>query len=186
MAALHRAWWKYGRALAVPLLLWGLVIASLWEPIKVWLNSSRYHDRAALREWIENARGNLPNMVGDYVRGPDPSLDVDWRQQTQLQHREKLPEYLASLAAARTNMYSDPTLLFPKIYRVDIVLDEQVRAKLLRQLCVDDRPPSDEVLRLVEAIVWDSHVPVDDSQVEEYEHPLGEHTRVKLVYQLHA
>src|SRR5262245_4489004 len=186
MAALHRTWWKYGRALAVPLLLWALVIASLWEPIKVWLNSSRYHDRAALREWIENARGNLPNMVGDYVRGPDASLDVDWRKQTQLQQREKIAEYLASLADPLTKMYSDQTPLFPKIYRIDIVFDEQVRAKLLRQLSVDDRPPSDEVLRLVEPIVWDSHVPVDDSQVEEYEHPLAEHARVKLVYQLHA
>ncbi|MBI1915663.1 MAG: HAMP domain-containing histidine kinase [Planctomycetes bacterium] len=200
MAALHRAWWKYGRALAVPLLLWGLVIASLWEPIKVWLNSSRYHDRAALREWIENARGNLPGMVEDYVRLRERvQAPADWKEwilfqqrekrekpekhpearvdpltkfrpeQVQLfyklfQQREKIEAYLASLAEPITKMYSDQLPLFTKLYRIDISFDDPF-----------DLP-----------IIWDSHVPVDDSQVEEYEHRLGDHASVKLVYQLHA
>ena len=52
MANHERAWWKYGRAMAVPLLLWGLVIASLWEPVRVWLSAGRGFDKASLREWI--------------------------------------------------------------------------------------------------------------------------------------
>jgi len=232
MATLHRAWWKYGRALAVPLLLWGLVIASLWEPIKVWLNSRRYNDDADLREWIENARGNLPGMVDEYVllrnglrkpqewnkwfllqqrqkteklglpvlgassagllgsplgqgpllaasallpgrmeKQPRPRADPGEKEPDQFplflklfQQREKIEEYLASLAVPLTTMYSDQIPLFIKIYRIDILFD------------VDFDPP----------VVWDSHVPVDDSQVEEFEHPLGAHARVKLRYQLHA
>src|SRR5262249_18632031 len=166
MAALPRAWWKYGRALLVPLLLWGLVVASLWEPIKVWLNSSRYHDRAALREWIENARGNLPDMVKEYVRLRDrPNRPADWKDDLLLvRQRQKIEEHLASLADPLTKMYSDQTPLFPKIYRIDILFD-------------DPRDPP---------IVWGSHMGVDDSQVEEFEHPLGDQARVKLVYQLHA
>src|SRR5439155_22638044 len=54
--------------------------------------------------------------------------------------------------------------LFLKIYRIDILFDDQ-------------RDPP---------IVWDSRVPVDASQVEEYELLLGDHAQVKLVYQLHA
>jgi signal transduction histidine kinase len=232
MTALHRTWWKYGRALFVPLLVWGLVIASLWEPIKVWLNSRHYHDEADLREWIENARGNLPGMVEEYVRlrgrlekpeewskwfllqqrekteklavpvfgastvgllgsplgrGPllaasaavpgrtekqpkvlaDPPGEVpdqDFLFYKLFLQRQKIEESLASLADPLTKMYSDQTPLFTKLYRIDILFDETFD------------PP----------IAWDSHVPVDDSQVEEYEHRIGKHARVKLVYQLHA
>ena len=81
-----------------------------------------------------------------------------------LQQREKIEEYLASLADPLTKMYSDQVPLFTKIYRIDILFD------------VDFDP----------AIVWDSHVPVDDSQVQEFEQALGKHARVKLRYQLHA
>jgi signal transduction histidine kinase len=164
MVVLHRAWWKYGRALAVPLLLWGLVIASLWEPIKGWLNSSRSHDRAALHEWIDNARGNLPDLVKKYVevrqRLATPEQWAD--SETLSLQRQKIEEYLASLADPLTKMYADQLPLFPKIYRIDILFD-------------DPRDPP---------IVWNSHVPVDSSQVEEDEHRLGDHATVKLVYQL--
>src|SRR5207237_1277613 len=118
MAALHRAWWKYGRAPAVPLLLWGLVIASLWEPIKVWLNSSRYHDRAALREWIENARGNLPGMVDDYVRLREGvQAPGDWKEWILLQQRQKNEKHPETRADPLTKFRPDQVRLFFKLFQ---------------------------------------------------------------------
>src|SRR6266849_4068437 len=73
MAHPHYPWWKYGRALAFPLLLWGLVVASLWEPVRVWLGTGRGYDRASLREWLEEARNGrtLPELAEDYLRLSD-------------------------------------------------------------------------------------------------------------------
>src|SRR5438445_8676692 len=69
MASPHYPWWKYGRALLVPLLLWGLVVTSLWEPVRFWLGTGRGYDRASLREWIEEARNGrtLSELAEDYL-----------------------------------------------------------------------------------------------------------------------
>src|SRR5262249_45454420 len=118
----------------------------------------------ALREWIENARGNLPGMVEDYVRLRNLEVPRELRERILILQREKIEAHLASLADPLTRMYADQTPLFPKIYRIDILFEDQ-------------RDPP---------IVWDSKVQFDDSQVEEFEHALGDHAHVKLLYQLHA
>ncbi len=49
--------WSYARVLAAPLLLWGLVLVALREPLQIWLDGERGYDEAALREWLDEARG---------------------------------------------------------------------------------------------------------------------------------
>ena len=57
MAKKWKRWWRYSRALSVPILLWALVAVTLWEPIKAWLEGSKSNDEQILTEWIHEARG---------------------------------------------------------------------------------------------------------------------------------
>jgi two-component system, cell cycle sensor histidine kinase and response regulator CckA len=177
MPTLQMPWWKYGRALALPLLLWGLVILSLWEPVKVWLNGSRYNDQTILEEWIEESRGNLPGMAEEYLRLAEryaqlrdhsKSPALDWKAfadyQALVNQREKIRVQMAVLATPATKMYSSQLPLFPTIYRIEIVFDHA------------DQDP----------IIWDSRLPVDASQYEEFDHRICPGARVRLRYQLHA
>jgi signal transduction histidine kinase len=187
MANHAHSWWKYGRALAVPLLLWGLVVASLWEPVRIWLNAGRGHDKASLREWIDESRGNLPDMADDYLR-----FSVNYARLTEehkrleragrrdeaarvriralqaepllLNQRDKILEFLNDLTDPINLEYTGQLPLFPTIYRFEIAFDDE-RA----------RP-----------IVWQWNQPVDPSQYDELVQPLGPHARAVLHYQLHA
>ncbi len=162
---LRHAWWKYGRALAVPLLLWGLVIGTLWEPLQDWLNGTRTHDESVLREWIAEARGNLPAMLDEYVRLSEEHARGNALHQQQLLHqREKIVAHLDALATPATKMYGQTLPLFPTIYRIEITF-------------AGDR---------AEPIEWDSHLPTDDSRDESRRFAIGRHASVRLVYQLHA
>ena len=70
MTGRRRRFWSYARILAAPLLLWGLVVVALGEPLQTWLNGEEVYDRAALREWLDEARGyrgTLREMVEDYL-----------------------------------------------------------------------------------------------------------------------
>src|SRR5437660_346040 len=58
------------RGLAVPALLWALVIVSLREPLLFWLGGEQRYDQSVLREWIKEARvgrQTLPEMVDSYL-----------------------------------------------------------------------------------------------------------------------
>src|SRR5690348_1295359 len=62
--------WSYARVLAAPLLLWGLVVVALREPLQTWLDGEKGYDEAVLREWLDEARGyrgTLHEMVEDYL-----------------------------------------------------------------------------------------------------------------------
>src|SRR5207302_9210514 len=90
-------WWRYLRGLAGPLLLWGLVIATLREPIQTWLSGEQKYDQAALKEWIQEARVSqtLPEMIDNYLaqaqacrefvaanpEPADPEARLQWRFQ---------------------------------------------------------------------------------------------------------
>src|SRR5437588_7159758 len=68
-------WWRYLRGLAGPLLLWGLVIATMREPIQTWLGGEQKYDQAALKEWIQEARVSqtLPEMIDNYLTQAEAS-----------------------------------------------------------------------------------------------------------------
>src|SRR4051812_20861545 len=63
------AWWRYGRAMIVPGLIWLMLLAVVFGPLRNRTGGQDRYDQAALREWIEEAR--LPNktlagLIDDY------------------------------------------------------------------------------------------------------------------------
>src|SRR4051794_23861890 len=114
----RRRWWRYGRVLTVPLLLWALVVIGLREPLRTWLRGEEGYDRAALEEWLLEARGfreTLPEMVQAYrecVRlaaelqkqpvppddaGADHALALARAQQAVAVKRDEIQEHLQAL-----------------------------------------------------------------------------------------
>src|SRR5947209_4276838 len=105
---------RYGRALAVPLLLWALVAFALREPVGTWLRGEDGYDQAALQEWLLESRGfreTLPEMVEAYLTRAreldqlqregapdDPAADLLARQvqaqQSVAVKREEIHEHL--------------------------------------------------------------------------------------------
>jgi signal transduction histidine kinase len=173
MANHDHSWWKYGRALAVPLLLWGLVVASLWEPVRVWLNAGRGHDKANLREWINEARGNLPDMAEEYFRlsaeharfeRAGKKLQAAEIEKDLIPQRDKILELLTDLTDPLNLEYAGQLPLFPTIYRFEVAFDEDHARPIVKE--------------------WNQ--PVNRNQYEELILPLGPHSRAILHYQLHA
>lgn len=181
MATRRHRWWKYGRALVIPALLWGVVVFYLWDPVRAWLRGSETHDRKDLREWIEESRGNLPKLAVNYRRlseeyerlkkraeAPDASSDI-LQEFTRLENdlvveREKIEELLDALASPLTKMYGAQAPLFPTIYRMEVRFDDAA----------------------ISPIVWESNVPSRSDEDQELTHEVGPGVQVKLRYQLHA
>jgi signal transduction histidine kinase len=169
MTAPRYRWWTYGRVLAVPLLLWGLVVVSLWEPVQDWLSSGEKADETILHEWLDEARGDLPAMVEDYLEQLDrvrAQVDTTDREPERklLDTRDKLLEFLDTLGTPPTVMYSGTLPLFPTIYKMRLEFDKGLA------------PP----------IVWDSRLPSPKSDFAELTHSLGPRARIKVRYELHA
>lgn len=154
--------WRYGRALIIPLVLWGAVAITLQVPIRAWLEGSESNDREVLREWLTEARGfrdTLPAMVERYVqkkKQKDPLLYLE---------RKRIEEHLSSLGEVITRMYSSQLPLFPTIYRVEIRFGQEHKTA---------------------PIVWDSQVPYDETQSRQLSHRISRDAVVHLSYQLHA
>ncbi len=165
----HR-WWKQGRVLILPLLLWGLVVGSLWEPVQDWLSSGEVQDRTILHEWLGEARGNLPGMVEDYLRLLDQTRSLNPKADLAsnidlVDARDKIHEFLDStLGTPPTKIYSGTLPVFPTIFQIAVFFKD------------------DEV----KPIVWDSLLPTGSGDYEELTHSLGLRAEVRLRYQLHA
>jgi signal transduction histidine kinase len=168
----RRKVWRYVRALAAPLLLWGLFLIVLIRLLPSWMRGDDSYDQKALHEWLDEAgaRDNLPSMVRDYLdavadwrrRHPegDPSGDLTIRL-----HTEKIQEHLKSLGDPPTKMYPGQLILFPTIYRMEVKFDKNVR---------------------LSSIVWDSDLPRHPSQYSRLTHTLPGGTEVEVEYQLHV
>src|SRR5438270_11118470 len=122
--------WRALRGLAAPVLLLGLLVAVLEKPVRAWLRGDEEYDRAALQEWIEEARvfrRSLPEMVRDYVhdldraRAADPNAgpDTDLILKAKV---EEIEEHLKSIGNPPTKMYLGQLPLFPVIYSVQVRL----------------------------------------------------------------
>ena len=159
MIPVRQRWWVNARVLALPVLLWGLVVGSLWEPVQDWLSSGEVQDQTTLHEWLDEARGNLPAMVDDYLRKLD-----EGRTEEVVHARDRIREFLDTLGTAPSKMYPGTLPLFPTIYRISVVFNH-----------VDAKP-----------IVWDSLMPTKSGDYEELNHSLGPRAEVRLRYQLHA
>jgi signal transduction histidine kinase len=181
--------WRYGRALAAPVLLWVLVVVALREPVENWLRGDESYDQAALEEWLDEARGfreTLPEMIDSYLgraarlaqlrARPKPDDPVEASkllfaqvdtEKSVIVKREEIREHLKSLGNPATKLYSGQLLLFPTIYRMEVRFDD----------------PAEK-----EPIVWDSELPSNASQYRElqYRNPQHPHFVVLVRYQLHA
>src|SRR5262245_66088249 len=62
--------WQYLRVALVPLLLVGLAVVTLREPVVSWLSGEERYDQDALKEWLLEAKvyQTLPEVVGDYLK----------------------------------------------------------------------------------------------------------------------
>jgi signal transduction histidine kinase len=62
--------WNTFRAALVPVLLVGLAVITLREPLVWWLGGEERYDQEALKEWLLEAKvyQTLPELVGDYLR----------------------------------------------------------------------------------------------------------------------
>lgn len=173
--------------------LWGLVVVALFEPVASWLASDERYDRDTLVEWLEETRSpdTLPEMVEGYLKAlrelealpapapPNPPENdalaaverAHWRVGIK---QEEIYEQLQTLANPPTKIFPGQLPLFPVIYRLEVRFDEP-------------RYPS---------IVWDSEIPYRPypqegkvqpaGQYRLLEHPLAPGARVFMIYQVHA
>jgi signal transduction histidine kinase len=193
--------WSYARVLAAPLLLWGLVLVALREPLQIWLDGERGYDEAALREWLDEARGyrgTLRDMIEDYLARASEYVQLRNSHSRRLENNqdravqklrdilavshEEIYEQLQSIGSPPTKRYSGQLPLFPTIYRL------QVRFHLEGTPLADF--PAVEIgeqsFRFDSPITWDSGLPSDASQYQELEHNLLSHATISVRYQLHA
>ncbi|MFO0876588.1 MAG: HAMP domain-containing sensor histidine kinase [Gemmataceae bacterium] len=71
--------WRYGRALVAPVLIWLLLGGLVLQPLLDWLHSEETYDRAAIQEWIEEARNadaTLGDLVSEYAKRTMRYLEV--------------------------------------------------------------------------------------------------------------
>src|SRR5262245_43294322 len=81
--------WRYGPALVAPVVIWGLLVAALIQPVRGWIQGEQRYDQAAVQEWLEEARNadvTLAQLVNGYVDRGRNLLELRRQQQ------EKGPE----------------------------------------------------------------------------------------------
>jgi signal transduction histidine kinase len=183
MAAIDRKYlWRYVRGLAGPVLLWGLVILTLREPLRTWLHAEQEFDQAAMKEWIKQSpvfRLTLPELVTNYqhevaaygqiAETNRSAIKLTQQEETVANTRQAITEHLKSLGIP-PKMYSGQLPLFPIIYRLEVRFSGDHRARDW----------------MGDPIVWDSALPRDEGQYREESFALTPDASVLLQYQLHA
>jgi signal transduction histidine kinase len=181
----------------MPLLLVGLLVLAvlaLGKPLRTWLSGEDSYDRAALKEWLDEARTfreTLPEMIESYLAraeryerlqaqaeaGGPSSADEAARllllqyqaEKSATAKRTEIYEHLQALGDPPAKMYGNQLPLFPIIYCLQVQFDEQPGGKPL--------PP----------ITWDSQLPCHYGQYHELTHRLPHaRARVYMRYQLHT
>ena len=187
--------WRYGRALAVPLLVWLLLVGALVRPVLGWLRSEERYDEAAMQEWLEEARNadsTLADLVSGYVQRVGESAALQRRLEageegdTLLRSlrakeliavkREEIYQHLRSLAEPPTKMYPGQLPLFPLVYRLEV----HFRDGLVSEANTEGGP------RLDDPIIWDSGLDPSSGQYRQSRFPLGTDGTVMVRYQLRA
>jgi len=167
----YKKFWRYLRGLWAPALLWILFVALLIDAWQSRIQGDDEFGKAALREWIEEARvfrSTLPELVRSYLAVAGSEKDLP----------ELLP--LREESQVQLNSMADPTKilggqlpLFPAIYRLELEFSLDRNSSL---------PP----------IIWESGIPRprQNRQVSALEHPLpgpgDSRALVRVEYQLHA
>jgi signal transduction histidine kinase len=172
--------WTYLRGLVAPLLLWALFVAALLLPSQWWSGDTNDYDRAALEEWLGEARvpwEALPELARGYLDSLDAALDHNPNplEDPALQlEAEKIHEHLKSLATPLTKKYSQQLPLFPVIYRMQVRFAE-------------DRPGMTRPKTgRIQCITWESGLPRNPTQYKRLPFQLNDRAWVEVDYHLHA
>jgi signal transduction histidine kinase len=195
MSMTRRQFWRYVRGLSAPVLLWGMFIIVLAEPLQSWLQGNENYDVGLIKEWIEQARPfheALPEMARDYLKelkeaqeeaasASSKPIQVDRPEDYLVEldklrlpakkfelfsRRERLQEQLKALGDPPL-MYKEQLPGFPIVYRLELLFD-----------MAPGVPPLQ--------IAWDSRWPRHTNQYRELDYDLAEHIHVNVQYQLHA
>lgn len=154
-------WWRYRRVLLVPVLLWGLVAITLWEPLSEWLKGGEVYDENVLKEWLEESRGfrtTLPAMLEQYVESMRELPELKLRQ-TQAQNR--IRKKLLNLGQKARNRTDGQ---FPHVQRLEILFNDEQELNVF---------------------TWSASTSHDPFPLVHLEYRLTVHSRLRLFYQPH-
>jgi signal transduction histidine kinase len=172
MSTNRKQFWRYVRGLAAPVLLWSLFAVVLVETLQTWLKGDEYYDRAALQEWIEEARvfrETLPKLVHEYLAQLDEAKDNPVKQFELAFEAESIQEQLKSLGSP-TKIYSGYLPLFPTIYQLTLTFHVDPSLAPMAP----------------KTIAWDSDLPRQQNQYRELDYQLDPRATLTVQYQLHA
>ena len=169
---------RFAQAL-LPLLIAGVALLTLREPLVWWLHGDQIYDKEALKEWLREARiqSTLPELAREYLeleikttRSKKTNDGKEQMHQARLTlKREEIFEHLKALGNPPTRMYPDQLPLFPLIYRLSVDFPD----------AGTDAP--------IASIVWDSEVPRQAGQFRPLNDiPLYQGVTASMQYRLHA
>src|SRR6516165_5590180 len=98
MAARWRDWARMAWPVAAPLLMCGLLLLLLQEPLRWWLHGEEIYDEQAMVEWLREARigfKTLPELLRELVasaRQQTEHLRTDASQNPIVTHEQKRAE----------------------------------------------------------------------------------------------
>jgi signal transduction histidine kinase len=142
------------------------------ETLQTWLKGDENYDRAALEEWIEEARvfrETLPKLVRDYLHDLDQAKDDPVKQIELAFQAESIQEQLKSLGNP-TKIYSGYLPLFPTIYQLTLSFHVDPNVA----------PMAPKTIR------WDSDLPRQKNQYREQDYEFEPRATLTIKYQLHA
>jgi signal transduction histidine kinase len=150
-----RDWLRLIWPVAAPLLMCGLLLLLLQEPLRWWLHGEEIYDEQAMVEWLREARigfKTLPELLRELVdsaRQQTEKLRAGPSQGPVATHklkRDEIQEMLRAMAAPPTKIYTGQLPLFPMIFRLEVGFDDELKQALDPRLNFD-------------AIIWDSDMP---------------------------
>jgi signal transduction histidine kinase len=187
MAARWRDWARIAWPVAAPLLMCGLLLLLLQEPLHWWLHGEEIYDEQAMVEWLRESRigfKTLPELLRELIRSAREhaaKLRTDSSRSPILAHEQKrleIQEMLRAMAAPPTKIYAGQLPLFPVIFRLEVGFDNELRDTFDPALNLSFKP-----------IVWDSDQPRRRAQfrrLERYDLVDEPGVFVRCDYHLHA
>jgi signal transduction histidine kinase len=181
---------RFAGPLLPPLLLCGLLYLLVHEPLQWWLRGEEIYDEQAMKEWVREARvgiRTLPEMLKYFAESADlnsaqlRAADNNPHLSSVVlflheQKREELREMLRALGSPPTKIYTGQLPLFPVIYRLEVVFDDDFKNRYDPRLSFTP-------------IAWDAEIPRHPNQYRELPpYPLlhSGGAAVRAEYHLHA
>jgi signal transduction histidine kinase len=201
---------RYGRALIAPGLVWLVLVAGLIPPLRGWLHSEELYDKAALREWLEEARSpdhTLGELVAEYQARARELVAAKQRMNEQ-------PRQAGPMGIGPGGEGPDPLTHFYLVQQRMVVKREEILQHLralgdpttkmypgmlllfpaIYRLEVSFAFPDlsarelslENVPKLDTPVLWDSGDNPSAGRYREESFPLGSEARVSVRFQLHA